>query len=438
MESVIAFARDGGLVLGICNGFQVLCEAGLLPGALLPNDVAALPSAARSTLEVVSTPTRRSRARARAGERLSIPVKHTTGRYYAPTTSSTGSRPPARSSCATRPGENPNGSLRDIAGVCNEEGNVIGLMPHPEHAVDALTGSADGLQLFAVDRGARVDAASPPDADAARPSTDAVALGLTRDEYALICEKLGREPNEVELAMFSLLWSEHCAYKHSKKLLRTLPTEGPARRHGPGRERRRGRRRRRPGVSPSRSSRTTTRARSSRSRARPPASAGSCATSSRSARGRSRCSTRCASASRRLGALALPARPRGRGHRPLRQLDRRADDRRRGLLRGALRDELPRQRDGARPRADASGSIRSAAAGVGNVAGPVRRLDRAATGSAARRCSPRAELGEDDDGQAPDRPGRRPVRGEEAARVLARAARARACSSRCRTSAPPA
>ncbi len=56
----------------------------------------------------------------------------------------------------------------------------------------------------------------------------AVALGLTRDEYALVCDKLGREPNEVELAMFSLLWSEHCSYKHSRKLLRQLPTEGPA------------------------------------------------------------------------------------------------------------------------------------------------------------------------------------------------------------------
>src|SRR5690348_14981455 len=63
---------------------------------------------------------------------------------------------------------------------------------------------------------------------------DAVALGLTRDEYALVCDKLGRAPNQVELAMFSLLWSEHCAYKHSKKLLRTLPVEGPKLVMGPG------------------------------------------------------------------------------------------------------------------------------------------------------------------------------------------------------------
>jgi phosphoribosylformylglycinamidine synthase len=96
MESVIAFAREGGLVLGICNGFQVLCEAALLPGALLPND----------------------HLRFRCGQ-VGVQVV------------------------------NPNGSLRDIAGVSNAEGNVFGLMPHPEHAVDELTGSsADGLRIF--------------------------------------------------------------------------------------------------------------------------------------------------------------------------------------------------------------------------------------------------------------------------------------------------
>src|ERR1700754_4402155 len=77
--------------------------------------------------------------------------------------------------------------------------------------------------------------ASPPDAAGVLPSVDdAVALGLTRAEYDLVCEKLDRAPNQVELAMFSLLWSEHCAYKHSKKLLRTLPTEGPHVLMGPG------------------------------------------------------------------------------------------------------------------------------------------------------------------------------------------------------------
>ena len=106
-------------------------------------------SAARSTSRC-STPTPSSRARATPGERLSIPCKHTTGRYWAPDDELDASRPAGRSSCATRAGENPNGSARDIAGVCNEAGNVMGLMPHPEHAVDELCGgSADGLKLFA-------------------------------------------------------------------------------------------------------------------------------------------------------------------------------------------------------------------------------------------------------------------------------------------------
>ena len=138
MEEVAAFARDGGLVLGICNGFQVLCEAGLLPGALLPNT--SLKFVFRQVeLEVVDPGTAFTRACTR-GARLSIPVKHTTGRYYSPD--------PVHVVLRYAPGENPNGSQDDIAGVCNEAGNVFGLMPHPEHAVDALTGSTDGLKIF--------------------------------------------------------------------------------------------------------------------------------------------------------------------------------------------------------------------------------------------------------------------------------------------------
>ena len=140
-------------------------------------------SAARSTSRS-STPTRRSRARASPGERLSIPVKHTTGRYYAPDERARrGSRRAGQVVLRYAPGENPNGSLRDIAGVCNAAGNVFGLMPHPEHAVDALTGgSADGLQLFA-SMAEAVDGASPPDDGRAAHVDDAVALGLTRAEY---------------------------------------------------------------------------------------------------------------------------------------------------------------------------------------------------------------------------------------------------------------
>jgi phosphoribosylformylglycinamidine synthase I len=147
MESVARFAADGGLVFGICNGFQVLCEAGLLPGALLPN--VELRFICRQVEVVVDNPdTPFTRACVR-GERLSIPMKHTTGRYYAP--DGVLDRLEARGQIALRyaPGSTDNGSLRDIAGVTNEQGNVMGLMPHPEHAVDPLTGSTDGGRLFA-------------------------------------------------------------------------------------------------------------------------------------------------------------------------------------------------------------------------------------------------------------------------------------------------
>jgi phosphoribosylformylglycinamidine synthase subunit PurQ / glutaminase len=148
MESVNAFARDGGLVLGICNGFQVLCEAGLLPGALLPNDHLRF-RCVQLEVEVVNAATAFTRACA-PGERLSIPAKHTSGRYYAPPEELARMEGAGQVVLRYAPGHNPNGSLRDVAGVCNAEGNVLGLMPHPEHAVDALTGpSADGLKLFA-------------------------------------------------------------------------------------------------------------------------------------------------------------------------------------------------------------------------------------------------------------------------------------------------
>ena len=139
MESVLEFAGDGGPVLGICNGFQVLCEAGLLPGALLPN--AGLRFVSRQVdVEVVDADTPFTRACAR-GDRLSITVKHLIGRYHPP---------PEGADVVLRyaPGHNPNGSEQDIAGVRNRAGNVFGLMPHPEHAVDPLTGSTDGLRLF--------------------------------------------------------------------------------------------------------------------------------------------------------------------------------------------------------------------------------------------------------------------------------------------------
>jgi phosphoribosylformylglycinamidine synthase I len=145
MESVIAFARDGGLVLGICNGFQVLCEAGLLPGALLPN--AGRRFVCREVgMVVASTSTAWTRS-CTAGEVLRVPVKHGEGRYYHPDLDRL--RGEGLVAFLYAPGDNPNGSLGDIAGVRSHEGNVVGLMPHPEHAVDDLLGPTGGRALFA-------------------------------------------------------------------------------------------------------------------------------------------------------------------------------------------------------------------------------------------------------------------------------------------------
>jgi phosphoribosylformylglycinamidine synthase I len=147
MESVISFARDGGLVLGICNGFQVLCEAHLLPGALLPN--ANLRFTFRQVeLEIVERDTAFSCA-CPPGGRLSIPAKHSWGRYYADQDTLSAMEASGQVVLRYASGENFNGSLCDIAGVRNEAGNVFGLMPHPEHAVEELIGgSADGLRIF--------------------------------------------------------------------------------------------------------------------------------------------------------------------------------------------------------------------------------------------------------------------------------------------------
>ena len=140
MESVIAFAREGGPVLGICNGFQILCEAGLLPGALLPNAERRF-TCRQVDVQVVTTATPFT-ATCAAGEHLSIPAKHMSGRFF-------GEVPPEQVVLRYAEGHNFNGSQDDIAGVVNAQGNVMGLMPHPEHAVDVLTGgSADGLRLF--------------------------------------------------------------------------------------------------------------------------------------------------------------------------------------------------------------------------------------------------------------------------------------------------
>jgi phosphoribosylformylglycinamidine synthase I len=147
MDAVSRFAGEGGPVLGICNGFQVLCEAGLLPGALLPN--ASLRFVCRQVEVVVErsdTPFTRACAR---GDLLSLPVKHGSGRFNAPEDVLQALEAHDQVVLRYADGQNPNGSARDIAGVVNPEGNVMGLMPHPEHAVDALTGSVDGGSVFA-------------------------------------------------------------------------------------------------------------------------------------------------------------------------------------------------------------------------------------------------------------------------------------------------
>jgi len=146
MEAVQEFALAGGPVLGICNGFQVLCEAGLLPGALLANEGRRF-ICRQVEVEVVNASTPFTRA-CEVGDRLSMPVKHTSGRYYAPEAALDELEANGQVLLRYAEGQNPSGALRRIAAVSNGQKNVMGLMPHPEHAVDPLTGSADGGRVF--------------------------------------------------------------------------------------------------------------------------------------------------------------------------------------------------------------------------------------------------------------------------------------------------
>lgn len=153
MQEVVAHAKRGGPVIGICNGFQIACEAGLLPGALLRNASLQFRSMP-VTLSVESTDTVFTRA-ATKGARLTMPIAHGDGRYTAD--EATLDRLEGEGRVVFRyvdakgkptDAANPNGSMRNIAGVANESGTIVGLMPHPERAMESLLGGTDGKVLF--------------------------------------------------------------------------------------------------------------------------------------------------------------------------------------------------------------------------------------------------------------------------------------------------
>jgi phosphoribosylformylglycinamidine synthase len=144
MTAVTEFAAGGGLVLGICNGFQILCEAGLLPGVLRRNE--SLSFICRDVPLAVERTDTPFTNRCAEGEQLTIPVKHGEGCWYAD--DELYAQLEERRQIVLRYAEPVNGSRNDVAGVINEQGNVFGLMPHPEHAVDPLLGSADGSLIL--------------------------------------------------------------------------------------------------------------------------------------------------------------------------------------------------------------------------------------------------------------------------------------------------
>jgi len=144
MDAVARFATAGGPVVGICNGFQVLTEGGLLPGALQKN--AGLSFLCETVVCRVETTRSPLTALARAGDVLRLPINHFEGNYVCDEPTRRRLRDDER--IVLRYVRNPNGSLDDIAGICNEQRNVVGLMPHPERASDALLGSTDGVVLL--------------------------------------------------------------------------------------------------------------------------------------------------------------------------------------------------------------------------------------------------------------------------------------------------
>ncbi len=153
MAAVTRFAADGGLVLGICNGFQILTEARLLPGALRPNE--SLRFVCRDVSLAVERHDLPFTTRCEPGRELSIPVKHGDGCWFADPELLAELETAGQIALRYAPGGNPNGAVANVAGVCSADGNVFGLMPHPEHAVDPLLGSTDGALIL----GSLVDSA---------------------------------------------------------------------------------------------------------------------------------------------------------------------------------------------------------------------------------------------------------------------------------------
>jgi phosphoribosylformylglycinamidine synthase subunit PurQ / glutaminase len=144
MAAVKRFAADGGLVLGVCNGFQILCEAGMLPGALLRNrNLKFICKDVAIRVETTNSPFTNL---ARKGQILHIPIAHGEGCYVA--SDQTLDQLEAEDRVFVRYVENPNGSARDIAGILNQQRNVMGMMPHPDRAADPLMGSTDGLVIL--------------------------------------------------------------------------------------------------------------------------------------------------------------------------------------------------------------------------------------------------------------------------------------------------
>ncbi len=242
MAAVATFAAGGGPVLGICNGFQILLECGLLPGAMLRNrDLKFHCEHVRVRVERTDTP---FTSRCSVGQILRLPIAHGEGNYYAPADTlrelQASGRIVFRYVSAT--GEacdaaNPNGSLDNIAGICSELRNVVGLMPHPGARVRDRPRQRGRPGPVRVGRPDAVESWCLSGGHALMAVFDRATLdrhGITGDEYARIVELMGREPNLTELGLFSVMWSEHCSYKSSRVHLRTLPTAGPRVLQGPG------------------------------------------------------------------------------------------------------------------------------------------------------------------------------------------------------------